>query len=219
MKAMIFDVDNTLYDVKQYFSGAFAAISEYLSSKYNISKNDLYGRLLKLWEEKTSMYPHLLDDLVRAFNIDENEVRAIVKIFNEHNEKLKPYSDVIPTLQELKKRRYQLGIITDGDVKRQKRKIESLGLKHFFDVIIYSKKINPKPSSSPYLKALEELGIKPSDAFYVADNPLVDFEGAKKIGMATVRILRGEFKKLPKNDYIDYEVTEIKKLLKVLDNG
>jgi FMN phosphatase YigB (HAD superfamily) len=66
------------------------------------------------------------------------------------------------------------------------------------------------------MKALKKLDVVPSETFYVGDNPLVDFEGAKKAGMKTIRILRGEFKKFPKNMYIDFEVKDLIEVLKLL---
>jgi len=213
MKAVIFDLDNTLYNVEQYNCSAFKVIAEYLSKKYNLPEQEIYKRLVNLWSEKTSMYPHLFDELLDLFNLG-NELGNVIKIFNNYAGVLKPYPDVIPTLNELKKRDYKLGIITDGDVERQKRKLKLLGLDGFFDVIVFTKELgNPKPSAIPFQEAINELNINPQKSFYVGDNPLVDFEGAKKMKMKTVRILKGEFTEIPKNRYIDYEIKEIKELL------
>lgn len=219
MKAIIFDLDNTLYDAEQYYKGAFRRIAEYLSKKCNFSKKEIYKTLENLWREKTSMYPYLFDDLLDFLDL-KNDLRNVIKIFNDYDVELKPYPDVIPTLKELKRRNYKLGILTDGDVERQKRKIKLLGLDMFFDVIIFTEELgNPKPSEIPFQEAINKLKVNPQKSFYVGDNPLIDFEGAKKVGMRTVRILRGEFMKIPKNGYIDYEVEEIKELLEVVDHG
>ncbi len=217
MKAIFFDLDNTLYDNKQYFLGAFKDISNYLSKKYSISQEKVYKNLIMLWQEKTSAYPYLFNDLLEISGIKNGGlVEKIVRIFNKYKGNLKPYSGVIATLQELKKRGYKLGIITDGNAKRQKRKIKLLGIKNFFDVIIYTKKIASKPSEKPFLAAVKKMKINPENFFYVADSPLVDFKGAKKIGMKTIRILRGEFKNIPKNKYIDFEINRFGNILKVI---
>lgn len=219
MKAVIFDLDNTLYDVEQYYLGAFKGIAEYLSRKYNLSKQEIFKRLVNLWSEKTSMYSHLFDELLDLFNLG-NELGNVIKIFNNYDGGLKPYPDVIPTLKELKRWGYKLGIITDGNVGRQKRKIKLLGLDGFFDVIVFTKGLgNPKPSEIPFQEAINELKINPQKSFYVGDNPLIDFEGAKKIGMNTIRLLKGEFRNMPKNEYVDYEIEELKELFAVVHNG
>jgi len=216
MKAIFFDLDNTLYDNKQYFLGAFKDISNYLSKKYSISQGKVYKNLVTLWQEKTSAYPYLFNDLLEISGIKNGGlVEKIVKIFNKYKGNLKLYSGVITTLQELKKRGYKLGIITDGNVKRQKRKIKLLGIKNFFEEIIYTKEITPKPSKKVFLVAIQKLKVNLKNAFYVADNPLIDFAGAKKIGMETVRLKRGEFVKIPKNKYIDFEIKKLNDLLKL----
>ena len=219
MKAVIFDLDNTLYNVEQYNCSAFKVIAEYLSKKYDLSEQEIYKRLVNLWSEKTSMYSHLFDELLDLFNLG-NEVGNVIKIFNNYAGALKPYPDVIPTLKKLKKRGDKIGIITDGDVERQKRKLKLLGLEGFFDVIVFTKGLgNPKPSEIPFQEAINKLHINPQKSFYVGDNPLIDFEGAKKIEMGTLRVLKGEFRNIPQNKHIDYEIKEIKELLEVVDHG
>jgi len=216
MKAVLFDLDNTLYDAKQYFEGAFRSISKYLSEKYLLCEKMLYDQLMKLWEKKTSMYPRLFDDFLNLINLDLTEVKNLIEIFNGYCGKLKPYDDVIPTLKELKKMGYKLGIITDGNPTRQKRKIKLLGLEGFFDTIVFTKYISPKPSPLPYMEALNRLNIIPSNAYYVGDNPMMDFKGAKEVGITTIRILRGEFIDVPRNEYIDIEIKNMVRLLQII---
>jgi len=215
-KAVFFDLDNTLYDAEQYFLGAFEIISKHVSLKYNISEERVYKKLVRLWREKTSMYPYLFDDLANLFHLDRDSPKELVAIFNQYHCRLEPYPDVMPTLGKLKETGYRLGIITDGDVARQKRKIASLGLEPLFALIIYAKEIEPKPSSSTFLIALDKLKVKASDTFYVADNPLLDFRGAKEAGMSTVRIMIGEFAKVPGHHDIDFEITDLTKLLDII---
>jgi len=214
-KAVLFDLDNTLYDGQQYFLGASNDISKYISAKYDLSQHEVYETLVELWRQKTSMHPYLFNDLLNLFHLDQDSLKSIVKIFNEHSRRIEPYPDVVPILRILKERDYKLGIITDGNIERQKRKIESLRLKSLFDVVIYSKEVESKPSPRPFLAALDKLRVKPSVAFYVADNPLIDFQGARRLGIRTIRILRGEFSRIPGNEYIDSEIEKLDELLEI----
>ena len=79
MKAILFDLDNTLYDGKQYNLGAFNKIAKYLSKKYSLSRQEIYKKLVNLWKKKTSMYPHLFDDLLNSLDL-KNELENIIKI-------------------------------------------------------------------------------------------------------------------------------------------
>jgi len=72
------------------------------------------------------------------------------------------------------KKHYKLGLITDGNATVQKRKIEALNVRDFFDVIVLSDRYGSnmqKPSPSPYQKAMEKLEVKAPEAIYVGDNP------------------------------------------------
>lgn len=212
MSAIFFDLDNTIYDYQQYVLGAFKEISWWLGKKYNLSQKKIYLKLVKLWRRKSSAYPHLFNDLLKESNLEDGKaVKSIVRIFNRHQGRLKPYPGVIKTLRELKKQGCSLGIITDGHIERQRRKINALSIKNFFKVIIYTKKIAAKPSAKPFSVAAKK--IKTFNCIYVGDNPEIDFEGAKACGMTTVRLLKGEFKSRPKNKYVDYEIKEFNEII------
>ena len=90
-----------------------------------------------------------------------------------------------------------------------------MGVKPLLDVIIYSDLFVAKPSPLPFRAAVSQLGMEPSDALYVGDNPAVDFEGAKAIGMRTVRVSRGEFRHDQGNDYIDWTIHGFDELLDI----
>lgn len=219
MKAALFDLDNTLYDAQQYFLGAFDDISQYLATKYNMPKPKIFQTMAELWRQKTSMYPYLFNDLLDLFHLDRGNLQGIIDIFNGYTGWIEPHPDVIPTLQALRGRHHKLGIITNGNIERQKRKIESLKLELFFDVILYTKETESKSSPTPFLIALDRLKVKASDAFYIADNPLIDFKGAKEAGVRTIRILRGEFTRIPRNEYVDFEIERLDKLLEIIGQG
>lgn len=216
MIAIIFDLDNTLYDVEQYFSGAFKVISEYIAKKHKIDQEKIYNKLMELWKKKTSSYPYLFNDMLKFFDL-EKELNRVVEMFNDYEGKFKPHYGVIPTLKKLKKRGYKLGIITDGNVERQKRKIKSLGIMDFFDIVILTKEVNSsKLSEIPFQKAINKLGVEAKNSFYVGDNPLIDFKCAKKTGMKTVRILKGEYRNIQESKYINYVINEITELLEIV---
>jgi len=216
MQAIFFDLDNTLYDVEQYFTAAFMEVSKYLSKKHKLKENEIYEKLMEKWKSKTSMYPKLFNDVLDSLGI-KNELDAVVNIFNNHEVELKPYSDVISSLKKLKEKGFKIGIISDGNVKRQKRKINSLGIKDYFDVMVFTNEIKESKSSDiPFKKAISNLKEPVKKAFYIGDNPHLDFKGAKEAGMITIRILKGEFKDMPSDEFIDYEINKISEIIRMV---
>lgn len=217
MTTVFFDLDNTIYDSRQYFLGAFKKIADYLAKKYSLPKKKIYNNSVNLWQKKTSFYPYLFNDLLKTLKIkDDQALEPVIKIFNQYKGELIAYSDVISTLRKLKKQGYILGIITDGNIDRQARKIKALGIKSFFKLIVYSKETAEKPSKMPFLAAMEKLKVNSSDCLYLGDNPGIDFKGAKACGFKTARLLRGEFKNLPKDKYIDYEIKKFSEVLNLV---
>ena len=216
---VIFDLDNTLYEAKQYHYGGFERIADHLSREHSLVKQEVYERLKTIWKEKSSMYPHLFDDLLRTYGL-EDDVKHLVRMFNNYDCELTPYSDTLPTINELRRRKYKLGIVTDGDPDRQKRKIESLGLLDLFDAIVYTKALEVSKSSTiPFSEVLTQLNADPEESYYVGDNPLIDFKGAKEAGLRTIRLLRGEFRNRPKNEHIDMEINGLEEIVEVVNNG
>ncbi len=216
-RAVLFDLDDTLYDVGQYYRGAFGEISSYITGKHSLSRKDVFKMLVRLWREKTSLYPHLFNDLIAGLKLEPEELESLVRIFNGYNGKIAPYPEVVPTLKWLQGEKYKLGVITDGNLERQTRKLEMLSLGHYFDTIVYTQEIAPKPSPLPFTVALNRLGTRAEDAFYVANNPLIDFKGAREVGLRTVRILGGEFAGLPGDENIDFEIKKMDALRQVLE--
>ena len=78
-KAVIFDLDGTLYDVQQYVFGAFGEIADYIAPKYRLPRDGVFKELTQLWQEKTSMYPHLFDDLIAKLHLGEKELEILIQ--------------------------------------------------------------------------------------------------------------------------------------------
>jgi putative hydrolase of the HAD superfamily len=69
--------------------------------------------------------------------------------------------------------------------------LEKHGLDVFFDVIVVSGAVNKrKPSPEIFQKALEKLGVNPSETVFVGDTVDADIQGAKGAGMKTIFIER-----------------------------
>jgi putative hydrolase of the HAD superfamily len=75
----------------------------------------------------------------------------------------------------------------------QRSKMAALGLVAWFDPIIYTDdwgREHWKPSVRAFEHALALVDVAPRQAMYVGDNPGKDFIGARRLGMATVRVVR-----------------------------
>lgn len=108
-----------------------------------------------------------------------------------HSEDEKPYEDAAPTLAELKRRKYRLGIIANQP-QGTKERLGNWGLLGYFDVIAASAELGiSKPDPAIFRWALEQAGCKAQDAVMVGDRLDNDIAPANRIGIHSVRLLRG----------------------------
>lgn len=218
IRAVIFDLDDTLYDEMQFVKGGFKAVSFYISKNNNINQNAVYQLLLDVLEKHGR--GHTFDIALKELGLyGEKSIPKLVEVYRTHKPKLSLYPDSRAVLSALKTQGYKLGLITDGNVEVQRNKVEALEVKAFFDCSIFSDEYGiekQKPSSFPYQKAMEELKVSAIETSYVGDNPYKDFVTAKKLGMCTMRLLRGHYKDVRLQE--EYEaVYQIKNLSELAD--
>ena len=115
-------------------------------------------------------------------------VQKMVEAYRAHEPVLSPFPEV-PVLLGRLHLKYKLGLLSDGRLEVQRRKLRALGFAAYFDAVVFSDEWGEsawKPSTVPFRAVVERLGTPAYDVVYVADNPAKDFKGAKEIGMATV---------------------------------
>src|SRR5690554_4622228 len=193
IKAIIFDLDDTLYYELDYVKSGFRAVSNYISSKYGVSEDEFYQALLNILEKEGR--GKTFDFVLESFYLPKSEVKKMLEIYRSHfPEGIRLYKDAEFILKKIKKdNKYKTGLITDGNSQVQWNKIKSLGLKELVDEIIVTDDFGidkRKPHSFSYLKMLDVFRIKTGEAIYIGDNPLKDFITARKLGMRTIRVLR-----------------------------
>jgi putative hydrolase of the HAD superfamily len=116
----------------------------------------------------------------------------MVRVYRQHEPGIRPYPEVERSLERLG-RQYRLGLISDGFLDVQRRKLDALGISEFFEATIFSDQFGRsawKPSLKPFQIALSELGLEGHECVYVADNPRKDFFPSRKLGLYTFRIHR-----------------------------
>ncbi|WP_407271672.1 HAD family hydrolase [Radiobacillus sp. PE A8.2] len=101
------------------------------------------------------------------------------------------FDDVIPCLDSLNKQGYLLGIVTNGDDKQQKQKLQKLGVLHYFSMHVTSSQVGcAKPNPSIFREACALAQVKSTDCYYVGDQLLGDVISSIKAGMHGVWLNR-----------------------------
>jgi putative hydrolase of the HAD superfamily len=98
------------------------------------------------------------------------------------------FPDVLPAIAALRGR-YRLAVLSDADTKFLAGSMERNGLA--FDLAVASDEVQVyKPHESFFRHVCARLGIEPSRAVYVGDNPWADIAGARNAGLRAVWINR-----------------------------
>jgi len=97
------------------------------------------------------------------------------------------FPHVIQTLNCLREQGLKLGLVTNGESKGQRYKIDKFSLAHFFDTIQIEEEVGMgKPEPGVYELALRTLQVGPSEAWMVGDNLVWDIEAAQHAGLHAV---------------------------------
>lgn len=198
IKGIVFDLDDTLYPFEEYLESGFRAVARYAGEKYGIDPEESFTYMKILYSRYGER--EVLARVTGYFSLEPNAIIEFMSAFREHRPYLALYPGYRKILQQLGV--YSLGMLADGDPEVQIRKVAALRIQKYFKNIIFTGKFDEskwKPSPFCFTLMAKVLGYHPKDLVYVADNPLTDFQGAKKAGYYTLRVLTGEFrdKKVP----------------------
>ena len=201
IKAIIFDLDDTLISEKDYVMSGFHEVSNYVSNKVKkYTSEQIFEILKKLHNANPNkVFNRMIDDLEISCEID---VKELIEVYRSHKPVISLFEDALPIINKLKEQNYKLGIITDGYLVTQKKKLESLNISYLFDEIILTDELGKerwKPSLIPFELMSKRLNVNYSEMIYIGDNPRKDFYVSSVYPITTVRINREGYYK--NNDY------------------
>jgi putative hydrolase of the HAD superfamily len=199
LDAVFFDLDYTLYDQSQHVRGALADVADVIARDADADRAALGRSLLQVWCSAGSRHDRLFDLWLARHGLwSRARVERSVEAFHEHRPRaLRLYAGAHEVLAQLKATCH-VGIVTDGHVGMQRMKVEALGVADQVHTIVYSAALSRrKPDPDVFHHALHEAGVAPETAAFVGDHPVCDVVGARQVGMRAIRMLAGEFQRLP----------------------
>lgn len=232
MYAVIFDVDDTLYDLAAPF---FEAYASFFAPKYDIPAEKLYPISRKY---SNAAYPQALSGQISmrevylsricdAFGefgvkISEQEALDFQELYSSRQHKIS-LSETMQKLLEYCSSRARLGIITNGMPAIQWGKINSLQVERYIprEYIFVSREVRAeKPDPHIFRYAQQKMGLSDQDTiFYVGDSYDCDVAGAYAAGWKSIWMNRRSRIKpagAPESDYTVESETELAHILKVL---
>ena len=192
IRAIVFDLDDTLYAERSFAFSGFAAVAEAFTAELgDPAEAAAEMRTLFDSEDRRRVFNTILERR-GACGQEAALVPQMVKVYRTHRPLIEFHADAARALARLRPR-YRLGLITDGPAVMQSVKVEALRLGERLDEMILTDTLGPgfgKPNKKSFELMTERLGVEASVCVYVADNAGKDFVAPNALGWLSVKIER-----------------------------
>ncbi|XP_053315423.1 N-acylneuraminate-9-phosphatase [Spea bombifrons] len=234
IKAIIFDLDNTLIDTAGASKQAIEEVMKILIDKEQYTEKDAHiicDRFqAKLLHENLDHSKMTIDDL-RILHWEEalqsirpGDHKEVAKVcytlWKTSRLELMTLSESIKNMLIELRKQARLALLTNGERQVQREKIEACGASHFFDAIVVGgEHAEEKPAPSIFLHCCNLLAVKPEECVMVGDNLDTDIRGGLNAGLkATVWLNKNS--SFSSNPYIvpHYTINSVVDLPDVLKN-
>ncbi len=221
IKAVIFDLDNTLVDFMAMKRLAIeAAVQAMIDAGLSLSPEETKKRIDAIYKERGIEFQNVFDQLLYdVFNKVNYKILSagIIAYRRAREAALVPYPHITMTLIELLQRGIKLGVVSDAPAREAWLRLGYLNFHHLFhSVVTFDDTRERKPSPGPFRKVLKMMGVQPAEAVMVGDWAERDIVGAGNLGMITVFARYGETFGTVET-HADYEITDVKELLHIVD--
>ncbi|MDY7009788.1 MAG: HAD family hydrolase [Planctomycetota bacterium] len=189
IRAIVFDLDDTLFLERNYVRSGFAAVGEYLRDQTR--RRAMFERWM--WRRFISgRRDGMFDALGKHFGLGltSSEILRLVDVYRRHRPDIRPCRGVEAVLSRLRRRRLKLGLLSDGFLPAQRLKLEAIGLEKYFHKVIFTEQMGRdawKPSPRGFESIRRALSAPHAGCVYVADNPAKDFLAPNGLGWLTIQ--------------------------------
>jgi HAD superfamily hydrolase (TIGR02253 family) len=221
IKAVIFDLDNTLVDFMSMKRLAVrAAIDSMIDAGLALSPSEAQERIDAIYQERGIEFQNVFDKLLYDVfqKVDYKILSAGVIAYRRAREAaLVPYPHVNMTLVALMKRGIRLAVVSDAPGREAWLRLCYLNFHYLFDhVVTYEDTGERKPSPAPFRRALDLLQVQPHEAVMVGDWAERDVVGAANLGITTAFARYGDTFGTVES-HADYDLNDVSELLEVID--
>ena len=219
IKAIIFDIDNTLLDFMTMKSNAIsAAVDGMKKNGLDIEKDVAIEKIFNIYNSKGYEHQKVLNEFIinELGKIDYKMLASgIVEYKIAKEASLSLYPGVKDTLVNLSNFGLKLGILSDAPSREAWIRLYILKIHKMFDeVVTFDDTGFHKPAKEPFKKIKKLLNVNFSDCLMVGDWPEI-YKGANQLGMKTAYAKYGSTE-IIENSGADYELDTIHELIEIV---
>jgi FMN phosphatase YigB (HAD superfamily) len=221
IKTIIFDMDNTLLDfMKMKREGIKAAIEAMINNGLKMNKDEGYKKLfytyIQVGIESDIAFTEFLKK--ETGKVDPRILAAAINAYLETKSRtLKLFSDVVPTLKNLREKGIKLIILTDAPKVKAYQRLLSMKIDKLFDHVFgFEDTEKKKKTDIPLKAAIDKLNLNPKETMMIGDSIKRDVIPAKKCGVVATWAKYGASEKVDKIKP-DYELNQFSEILKIIN--
>lgn len=195
IKAVIFDLDDTLYEYKRINELAIKELCTYTCNSFKITEQEfeeafLWARMQTkdVLKNTAACHNRLLYCQKLLEYIGENPVCSALDMYdiywNYMLEHMSLNDGVLEVFEYCRKQKISIGICSDLTIHIQHRKLRRLGIAQYIDAIVTSEEAGAeKPSKVMFEMIMEKLNVTADEVLFIGDSLEKDVIGAEKCGI------------------------------------
>jgi len=225
IKAIIFDIDDTLFDRKKAIGEVIRGVIKKLPELfYGIKEEkmieafrkadrkglDAFNKGVKGLDVRNNRSKWFLEELELDTGFSDRITELYIEAYPSVSASVKNAKQVVEKLSK----EFSLGVISNGFPDIQYNKLKALQMEELFQVILLSEEIGiRKPDEGIFRKAAELLNRKAQDCLFVGDSIDTDILGAKRSGMKACWFNRDGKDPIQEEVKPDFEIHSLSELL------
>jgi putative hydrolase of the HAD superfamily len=187
-RAIIFDLDDTLYPYRRFKLSGFLAVARHLSDKAGLDVRLGFATMAAASRGPSS--GRELQTCLAQHDLPADWVPELVDIVRYHQPRLSLPRVSQRVLRALRADGWRLGVLTNGPRSIQAAKVAALQLAPLVDVVGYASVVGSgrgKPDPDAFAWMARQLAVPACRAIHVGDDERCDVGGAVAAGFVPVR--------------------------------
>jgi uncharacterized cofD-like protein len=214
LRAVVFDLDDTLYDCTGTLVGASRRRAAQVLVKAGLPMG--VDEVLALQQELSARHGQqfpVFNEIAHRYHLDEDVIDEAYRAYNSDEvSEIAPFPDVKPTLKFLRSQGILCFLLTSGLHRRQTTKVRKLGLRNAFDEVVINDTERGELMGESLRYLLGAHRLRPEEVLVVGDRPPEEVRVGNDLGTATAQMLHGRFATFEPRDAAEkplYRITRI----------
>ncbi len=199
-RAVLFDLDDTLFDHRGCARDALGAVQESqpcfrsmpfesLEQAHATLLEDLHGEVmlgrLAIDKARIERFRRLLESV--GADASPDVARDLATLYRETYRTKRRSVAGAAALMAAVKRHARVGIVSNNVLDEQQDKLQVCALDRFVDELVVSEEVGvSKPDPTIFQVAMDRLGVGPDEAVMIGDSWAADIEGARAVGIRPI---------------------------------